>query len=77
MKEHLDYAERVRTTRRTTVVVVLFSVAFLAYVAGLWFHQVLRGEEYRLEADNNAAENAIRPLEVSMCSESSATIFPS
>ncbi len=53
MKEHLDYAERVRTQRRTLVVTVLFSLAYLGYLSTLWYHQVLRGDQYRLEADNN------------------------
>lgn len=53
MKEHLDYAERVRTTRRMQVVVALFSATFLAYGADLWYHQVLQGARYQSDADHN------------------------
>ncbi|MFQ5719803.1 MAG: penicillin-binding protein 2 [Acidobacteriota bacterium] len=53
MKEHLDYAERERTSRRTRVIVFLLGAAFLAYGSGLWFEQVLDGAAYLEEADNN------------------------
>jgi penicillin-binding protein 2 len=53
MKEHLEYAEKARTERRTAVVRAVFATAFVGYLLTLWYHQTLQGAEYRLQADNN------------------------
>jgi penicillin-binding protein 2 len=60
LREQLDYAEKVRTQRRTQVVTGLFIVAFTAYLASLWYLQVIQGEAFRLMA----TENILRTVEV-------------
>ncbi|MFQ5668938.1 MAG: penicillin-binding protein 2 [Acidobacteriota bacterium] len=60
MRGHLEYAEKVRTRRRTLVVMLFFSVTFLAYFFSLWFYQVLHGDDFRVQAANNT----LRTLEV-------------
>jgi penicillin-binding protein 2 len=53
VKEHLEYAEKARTERRTAVVRAAFAAAFVGYLLTLWYHQVLEGESYRHQAANN------------------------
>ena len=60
LREHLDYAEKVRTQRRTRVVTALFIAAFTAYLGTLWYLQVIRGETYRILA----SENVLRTVKV-------------
>ena len=60
VREHLDYAEKVRTQRRTRVVTALFIAAFTAYLGALWYLQVIQGKTYRLMA----TENVLRTVEV-------------
>jgi len=60
LREHLEYAEKMRTQRRTRVVTVLFIAAFTAYLGTLWYLQVIRGEMYR----TLASENVLRTVKV-------------
>ena len=60
LMEQLDYAEKIRTQRRTRVVTVLFIVAFIDYLATLWYLQVIQGSAFRLMA----TENILRTVEV-------------
>ena len=61
IRDHLDYAEKVRTERRTRVVTVLFIVAFIAYLGTLWYLQVIRGEVYRTLATENVLRTVVVP----------------
>jgi len=60
LREHLDYAEKVRTQRRTRVVTALFIAAFTSYLGTLWYLQVIQGETYR----TMASENVLRSVKV-------------